>query len=110
MKLFQSIGIFCLLAVSILITGCGGAGGAGASTVRSRLRERMSVSSVRTVAPARCVTGVDCASAGSPGMSAYDHGWISQAASKKAASSGNISEWGFGRGAPEGGEKASGQR
>ncbi len=32
MKLFQSIGIFCLLAVSILITGCGGAGGGGYSS------------------------------------------------------------------------------
>jgi len=32
MKLFQSIGIFCLLAVSLLITGCGGAGGGGYSS------------------------------------------------------------------------------
>ena len=32
MKLFQSIGIFCLLAVSLLITGCGGAGGGGKSS------------------------------------------------------------------------------
>ena len=32
MKLFQSIGIFCLLAVSLLITGCGGAGGGGDSS------------------------------------------------------------------------------
>ena len=29
MKLVQSIGIFCLLVVSLLITGCGGAGGGG---------------------------------------------------------------------------------
>ena len=29
MKLFQSIGIFCLLTVSLLITGCGGGGGGG---------------------------------------------------------------------------------
>ncbi|MBI5192998.1 MAG: hypothetical protein HZA08_06100 [Nitrospirae bacterium] len=32
MKLFQYIGIFCLLAVSLLITGCGGAGGGGKSS------------------------------------------------------------------------------
>jgi len=32
MKLFQSIGILCLLAVSLLITGCGGAGGGGDSS------------------------------------------------------------------------------
>ena len=32
MKLFQSIGIFCLLTVSLLITGCGGGGGGGDSS------------------------------------------------------------------------------
>ncbi|MCC6544718.1 MAG: cupredoxin domain-containing protein [Nitrospirae bacterium] len=32
MKLFQSIGISCLLAVSLLITGCGGGGGGGDSS------------------------------------------------------------------------------
>ena len=32
MKLFQSIWIFCVLAVSLLITGCGGAGGSGDSS------------------------------------------------------------------------------
>ena len=32
MKLVQSIGIFCLVAVSLLITGCGGGGGGGDSS------------------------------------------------------------------------------
>ena len=32
MKLFQSIGIFCLLTVSLLITGCGDGGGGGDSS------------------------------------------------------------------------------
>src|SRR3972149_7489550 len=32
MKLFQSIGIFCLLVVSLLITGCGDGGGGGDSS------------------------------------------------------------------------------
>lgn len=31
-QLFKSIGIFCLLAFSLLITGCGGGGGGGKSS------------------------------------------------------------------------------
>ena len=55
MKLFQSIGIFSLLAVSLLITGCGGAGGGGDNS--SGTTKTISINSGKSL---------DCTSAYSP--------------------------------------------